>query len=107
VTSLWALHHRLQTFAATRRAWCDAAALACSPARRAALRAEATQASTDAARAYERLADDVLRLAPYWRGEVVVERAMEAAAQAGDVAAYDAADRILALARELKERVVE
>jgi len=106
-TDLRAIHKQIQAVTSARRDWAALASLACSPAEREALRAEALAASRAGTSLYQRLTDDVLRLAPYLApGSLVVELAQERAAQAGDVAAYDAAERILGVADALAEIVV-
>jgi len=103
VTDLAQLHRQLQAVTAARRAWADLAALAGSPTRRAALRAEARAAVTSAADIYDRLHRDVLLLVPYFEGRLLVEPAMERAAEAGDLEAHDAGERILGVADALAE----
>jgi len=106
-TDLWDVHHHLQAVTAARRAWADLAGLSGSPTHRAACRAEALAASRAGTALYQRLTDDVLRLAPYLApGSLAVELAQERAAQAGDLEAFDAAERILGIADALAEIVV-
>lgn len=101
MTSLDEIHRDLEAVTAARRVWADLAGLAGDPEQRAAFRAEARAAVISGARIYERLHRDAVLLAPYLEGRLLVEPAQERAAAAGDLEAYDAAERILGVADAL------